>query len=53
MKYLLIEIIEEIQREADEILHEKQTEYDDGQLLACENLKDYGLDYDIDKKYLL
>ncbi len=66
MKDLLIEIIEEIQREADEILQEKQTEYDDGQLLAyatslgiiktClagENLEDYGIDYDIDKKYLL
>ena len=66
LKDLLIEIIEEIQREADEILKEKQTNYDDGQLLAyatslgiiktClagENLEDFGLDYDIDKKYLL
>ena len=34
LKELLIEIIEEIQREADEILKQKQTDYDDGQLLA-------------------
>ena len=66
MKDLLIEIIEEIQKEADEILQEKQTDYEYGQLLAyatslgiiktclaSENLKDFGLDYDIDKKYLL
>ena len=66
MKELLIEIVEEIQSEADEILKEKKTEYNYGQLLAyatslgiiktClagENIKDYGLDYDIDKKYLL
>ena len=33
LKNLLIEIIEEIQSEADEILEEKQTDYDDGLII--------------------
>ncbi len=66
MNYLLIEIIEGIKEEADEIMRENKTAYENGQLLAyatslgiikdClagEDLKKYGLDYDIDKKYLL
>lgn len=66
-KDVLIEIIDEITEEADEIKNaEEKGNYKDGQLLAYAtalgiiktclsgyDLKEYGLDYDIDKKYLL
>ncbi len=62
---LVREIIEEVVREADEVLYSKvKSEYDEGQLLAYANVlgiiksmlsdraDEYGLDYDIDRKYL-
>ena len=65
-KDLLAEIVEEITEEADELLNEEKNEYNSGQMLAYAtalgiiktclsgyDLKEYGLDYDIDKKYLL
>ena len=65
-KNILIEAIEEITAEADELSSEEKTDYNNGQLLAYAtalgiiktclsgyDLKEYGLDYDIDKKYLL
>ena len=66
-KNILIEAIDEITEEADELLQaEDKDEYTNGQLLAYAtalgiiktclsgyDLKEYGLDYDIDKKYLL
>lgn len=65
-KDILIEIVDEITAEADELLKEKKDDYNNGQMLAyatalgiiktClagQDLKKYGLDYDIDKKYLL
>lgn len=65
-KDILLEVIEEITAEADELLEEEKTDYTSGQLLAyantlgiiktClvgEDLDEFGLDYDIDKKYLL
>lgn len=66
-KDALLEVVEEITAEADELLAEKEkTDYINGQLLAyatalgiiktClagEDLDGFGLDYDIDKKYLL
>lgn len=65
-KDVLIEIIDEITAEADELLNETKNDYNNGQMLAyatalgiiktClsgEDLKEYELDYDIDKKYLL
>lgn len=64
---ILLEIIEEIKEEADEVKEENKTsDYEQGQLLAYVtalgiiktclagyDLKEYGLDFDIDKKYLL
>ena len=65
-KNILIEIIEEVTSEADEVLEKERDDYNYGQLmgyattlgiiktcLAGEDLKAFGLDYDIDKKYLL
>lgn len=65
-KDILREIIEELTTEADELLQDEKNDYNNGQMLAyanalgiiktCllgENLDEYGLDYDIDKKYLL
>lgn len=62
---LLIEIIEEVKGEAEEVLQSDKSDYEHGQLLAyatvlgiiktClagEDLSAFGLDYDIDKKYL-
>lgn len=62
---LLIEIIEEVKGEAEEVLQSDKSDYEHGQLLAyatvvgiiktClagEDLAAFGLDYDIDKKYL-
>lgn len=63
---VLTEIISEITSEADELLKEEKNEMVFGQKLAYAtalgiiktclsgyDLKKYGLDYDIDKKYLL
>ena len=63
---VLVEIIDEITAELDELLEEEKTDYNNGQMLAYANalgiiktclsgydLKEFGLDYDIDKKYLL
>lgn len=65
-KNILIEVIDEITAEADDLLKESKDDYNSGQMLAyatalgiiktClagEDLKEFGLDYDIDKKYLL
>lgn len=65
-KDILGEIIEEITSEVDELLEEEKNDYNSGQMLAYAtalgiiktclsgyDLKEYGLDYDIDKKYLL
>lgn len=65
-KDILLEVVEEITAEADELLEEGKNDYTSGQLLAyatalgiiktClagEDLDEFGLDYDIDKKYLL
>lgn len=65
-KDVLLEVIEEITAEAGELLEGEKTDYASGQLLAyatalgiiktClagEDLDEFGLDYDIDKKYLL
>lgn len=64
-KDLLIEIIDEITAEADELLNETKDDYNSGQMLAYStalgiiktclsgyDLEEYGLNYDIDKKYL-
>jgi hypothetical protein len=63
---VLVEIIDEITAELDELSEEEKTDYNNGQMLAYANalgiiktclsgydLKEFGLDYDIDKKYLL
>lgn len=63
---VLIETISEIIEEADGLLEEEQNDYTSGQLLAYAtalgiirdslsgyNVKEFGLDFDIDKKYLL
>ena len=65
-KDILIEVIDEITAEADELLNEPKDDYNNGQMLAYStalgiiktclagsDLKEFGLDYDIDKKYLL
>ena len=62
---ILTETIEEIMKEADALLGEKKNDHIDGQLLAYAttlgiirdclsgyDLKDFMLDFDIDKKYL-
>lgn len=65
-KNVLTEAVNEIIIEANEVLqNSKNTDYENGQLLAYAtalgiikdtlsgyNLKDYGLDFDIDEKYL-
>lgn len=63
---VLIETIDEILAEADELLEEEKTDYTSGQLIAYAtvlgiirdclsgyDLKEFGLDFDIDKKYIL
>ena len=63
---VLIETISEIIAEADELLEYEDNDYKSGQLLAYAtalgiirdslsgyDLKEFGLDFDIDKKYLL
>ena len=65
-KDILVEVIDEITAEADELLNETKDDYNNGQMLAYAtalgiiktclsgyDLKEFGLDYDIDKKYLL
>ena len=66
-KNILLEIINEITAEADEVLETKnKTDYENGQLLAFStalsiikdslsgyDLKEYGIDYDIDNRYLI
>lgn len=65
-KDILVEIIDEITAEADELQNEAKNDHTSGQMLAYAtalgiiktclsgyDLKEYGLDYDIDKKYLL
>lgn len=66
-KNLLLDIIAETKENADEVLNSPDKgDYEQGQLLAYAtvlsiirdelsgyDLKEYGLDFDIDKKYLL
>lgn len=66
-KNLLFDVIYETKENADEILNSSEkSDYEQGQLLAYAtvlsiirdvlsgyDLKEYGLDFDIDKKYLL
>lgn len=66
-KNLLLDIVSETKENADEVLNSSEIgEYEQGQLLAYAtvlgairdvlsgyDLKEYGLDFDIDKKYLL
>ena len=66
-KNLLLDIITETKENADEVCNSSEkTDYEQGQLLAYAtvlsiirdvlsgyDLKEYGLDFDIDKKYLL
>ncbi len=62
---ILLEVISEIIIEADELMDDERTAYTSGQLLAYAtalsiirdslsgyDLKEFGLDFDIDKKYI-